>query len=76
MPQPLSAKQPNPPKPQPDAEELTPLEAPQAIVTELSPRRKPAGKPEVRANTARPKSIGSGTRVVVPGLGKVTLVIH
>ena len=45
-------------------------------VKSLSPKRKPAGKPKIKSETARPKSSGSGDRVVVPGLGKVTLVIH
>ena len=40
--------------------------------TELTTRRKSAGKPNVKTDTARP----SQSRVVVPGLGKVTLVIH
>ena len=47
-------------------------EAIQELVTELSPRRKSAGKPQVKTDTARPQ----GPRIVVPGLGKVTLVIH
>ena len=45
-------------------------------VKSLSPKRKPAGKPKIKSDTARPKSSGSGDRVVVPGLGQVTLVIH
>jgi len=43
----------------------------------LTPKKKPAGKPAVRANTARPTENGSSTpRVITPGLGGVTLVIH
>jgi hypothetical protein len=69
MPQPTS---PNPDSPlNPSNDEL-----PEAIVTELSPRRKPAGKPEVKANKSKPTSVGSGKRVVIPGLGKVNIVIH
>jgi len=40
--------------------------------TSLSPRRKPAGKPVVKTDTARPKK----NPVVIPGLGNVRLVIH
>ena len=44
---------------------------------ELTLKKKPAGRPAVQANTARPVENGSSTsRVVVPGLGGVTLVIH
>lgn len=43
----------------------------------LTLKKKPAGKPAVRANTARPTETGSDKpRVVTPGLGGVTLVIH
>jgi hypothetical protein len=48
------------------------FELPSAEPTSLSPRRKPAGKPKVKTDTARPKK----KRVVSPGLGKVTLVTH
>ena len=41
-------------------------------VTSLSPRKKSAGKPTVKTDTARPQK----KPVVVPGLGNVTLVIH
>ena len=45
--------------------------------TELTLKKKPAGRPAVRANTARPVENGSDTpRVVTPGLGGVTLVTH
>ena len=40
--------------------------------TSLSPRRKPAGKPVVKTDTAKP----NGKAVRFPGLGKVTLVLH
>lgn len=40
--------------------------------TELTTRRKPAGKPKVKTDAVTP----SKPRVVVPGLGNVTLVIH
>jgi hypothetical protein len=44
---------------------------------ELRTRRKSAGRPAVKADTARPVENGTGTpKVVVPGLGGVTLVIH
>jgi hypothetical protein len=48
-------------------------ELPSADVTSLEPRRKPAGRPAVK-----PKKQTSTVRqrVVVPGLGKVTLVTH
>lgn len=46
------------------------------MVTELSTRRKSAGRPAVSSDSVSANSIGSGNRVVVPGLGKVTLVIH
>lgn len=43
----------------------------------LTLKKKPVGKPAVRANTARPTENGSNTpRVITPGLGGVTLVIH
>lgn len=45
--------------------------------TSLNLKKKPAGKPSVRANTARPTETGSDkARIVTPGLGGVTLVIH
>lgn len=44
---------------------------------ELQTRRKSAGRPAVKANTARPTENGSGApKVLIPGLGGVTLVIH
>lgn len=47
------------------------------VPTSLNLKRKSAGKPSVRANTARPTETGSGTtRVITPGLGGVTLVTH
>jgi hypothetical protein len=45
-------------------------------VTELSTRRKSAGRPVVSSDSVSADLIGSGKRVVVPGLGKVKLVIH
>lgn len=44
--------------------------------TKLSPRRRPAGKPAVKADTAKPTSVKPGGRIVMPGLGKVSIVIH
>jgi hypothetical protein len=47
------------------------------VPTSLDLKKKPAGKPSVRANTARPTETGSSkARIVTPGLGGVTLVIH
>lgn len=40
--------------------------------TELTTRRKPAGKPKVKPDAVRP----TGSRVAYPGLGNVTIVIH
>ncbi len=51
-------------------------EAPKAQVTTLNTRRKSAGTPLVRSDTASPHAIGSGERVTYPGLGKVTIVLH
>lgn len=48
------------------------FELPAATPTELSLRKKPAGKPKVKTDTARPAK----KRVMTPGLGKVTLVTH
>lgn len=48
------------------------FELPRAEPTALSPRKKAAGKPKVKTDTARPKK----NRVLTPGLGKVTLVTH
>jgi hypothetical protein len=48
------------------------FELPSDEATSLSPRKKPAGKPIVKTDTARPQK----KPVVVPGLGNVTLVIH
>lgn len=48
------------------------FELPAATTTSLEPRRKPAGKPAVKAK----KNITARKRVVTPGLGKVTLVTH
>jgi len=42
----------------------------------LNPRRKSAGTPLVRSDTASPHASGSGDRVTYPGLGKVTIVLH
>lgn len=47
-------------------------ELPSAEPTSLSPRKKRAGKPQVKTDTARPDK----KRVATPGLGKVTLVTH
>ena len=44
--------------------------------TELTPRRKTAGTSSVSADTVSSNLIGSRPRIVVPGLGTVTLVIH
>ncbi len=51
--------------------EITDL--PSAEVTSLQPKKKPAGKPSVKANKVKPEP---KKRVVTPGLGKVTLVTH
>ena len=40
--------------------------------TELTTRRKSAGRPKVKTDIARV----SQNKIVVPGLGQVTLVIH
>jgi hypothetical protein len=48
------------------------FELPPEETTSLSPRKKSAGKPIVKTDTARPQK----KPVVVPGLGNVTLVIH
>lgn len=48
------------------------FEIPAATTTELSPRKKSAGRPKVKKDTARP----TRKRIVTPGLGKVTLVVH
>jgi hypothetical protein len=46
-------------------------------VKSLTPKRKPAGRPNVRPDTSRPTKIGGNSnRVLYPGLGGVTLVIH
>lgn len=46
-------------------------------VKSLTPKRKPAGRPNVRPDTSRPTKLGgNSTRVLYPGLGGVTLVIH
>lgn len=63
-----SPKQPNP---QPK------LEAPAATVTPLTvpatPKKKPAGKPQVKTNKVKPEA---KKKVTTPGLGKVSLVSH
>ena len=40
--------------------------------TELNPRKKPAGKPVVKTDTAKP----THKAVRYPGLGNVTIVVH
>lgn len=48
------------------------FEIPSEETTSLSPRRRPAGKPVVKTDTARPQK----KPVIIPGLGDVRLVIH
>jgi hypothetical protein len=48
------------------------FELPSEETTSLSPRKKSAGKPTVKTDTASPKK----SPVVIPGLGNVRLVIH
>jgi len=60
----------------PSLPDLPPQEVKPEEATELSTRRKTAGRPSVSSDSVSSNLIGSGTRVVVPGLGKVKLVIH
>lgn len=48
------------------------FELPSEEAISLSTRRKPAGKPAVKTDTARPQK----KPVIIPGLGDVRLVIH